>query len=108
MLAAQAVGDEGSEATDNEAFGVDEDPLLFYLGGLLYEGCHGRCLSFAIPKLWGDGRFLLLGLAPCGCQKSNAARGDRDLERLISESRWDVKRRDPKGVKDNIAKTMCY
>jgi hypothetical protein len=40
MLAAQAVCDDGSEATDNEAFGVDEDPLLLHLCRLLNEGCH--------------------------------------------------------------------
>src|SRR5690606_20775377 len=55
VLAAQAVSNEGSEATDNEAFGVDEDPLLLYLGGLLYEGCHGKCSFFGTQALAGSG-----------------------------------------------------
>ncbi|MNY63760.1 hypothetical protein D3C86_2007650 [compost metagenome] len=41
VLAAQAVRDDGSEATDNEAFGVDDDPLLLHLCRLLNEGRHG-------------------------------------------------------------------
>jgi hypothetical protein len=38
VLAAKAIGNEGGEATDNEAFGIDDDPLLLHLCRLLNEG----------------------------------------------------------------------
>ncbi|CUW96897.1 hypothetical protein AGR1B_Cc90093 [Agrobacterium fabacearum S56] len=41
VLAAQAGCNDGGEATNNEAFGVDDDPLLLHLSRLLNESRHG-------------------------------------------------------------------
>jgi hypothetical protein len=46
VLAAQTHGDEGSQATDNDAFGVDEDPLLLDIGGKVPTATAGFLPAF--------------------------------------------------------------
>jgi hypothetical protein len=40
VLAAQDVGDDGGEPTDDETLGVDEHPLLHHIRRLLRKGFH--------------------------------------------------------------------
>ena len=45
MLAAQTVGDEGRKTANDDAFGVDQDPLVFHIGRLQRNrgfGVHGN------------------------------------------------------------------
>jgi hypothetical protein len=42
VFAAQAHGNEGSEPSDHQTFGVDQHPLLRHLGGLCRKGFHVR------------------------------------------------------------------
>ena len=51
VLAAQASGDESGETADDEAFGVDQHPLLLHLCRLLREGLHGTILSLGSRTL---------------------------------------------------------
>src|SRR5690606_14062948 len=59
VLATQTVCNESGETTDNQTFGVDQDPLLRYFCRLLRKGFHGFA-SISIPAREPAGRFLLL------------------------------------------------
>src|SRR5690606_20110131 len=89
VLAAQAVCNDGGEATDNEAFGIDDHPLLLHLGGLLNESRH--CLSFSLiprPEGWGVSCCLNWRILP---PKQKAGPEVRDPAWLIPTASFPVK-----------------
>src|SRR5690606_2510895 len=64
VLAAQTVRNKGCETANDDAFGVDHDPLLLDLGGFRGIGLHGENpehLQMAEAARCGPGSTLLLG-----------------------------------------------
>ncbi len=78
VLAAQAVGDDGREAADDEAFGIDQDPLLRPPPQASERRLPYHSLSLG-PERRTAGRFLLLGFDTClrGSKKKAAREGPR-------------------------------
>src|SRR5690606_23867794 len=93
VLATQAVGDDGGEATDDEAFRVDQHPFLRHLRRLLRKGFHRFLFHSDLPRRIGQEGVSCCFDCRVSRQNQTTASKDRSSRRLIGQGVYAVKRK---------------